>query len=67
MAKGSPLPPGCRDLIEHERTGLRVPYRDTRALEAAVRRLLADRDLRAQLDRPRGSDSPSPSARCTTG
>ncbi|UCC30628.1 MAG: glycosyltransferase [Phycisphaerales bacterium] len=35
--------PGCRDLIEHETTGLVVPYGDTTALATAVLRLLHDR------------------------
>ncbi|RME38235.1 MAG: glycosyltransferase family 1 protein, partial [Planctomycetota bacterium] len=34
--------PGCRDLIEHERTGLLVPYGDTPALCDALRRLLKE-------------------------
>ncbi len=46
MAAGCPVVttdvPGCRDLIEHERTGLLVPYGDTKALAVAVRRLLRD-------------------------
>ncbi|MEK7731216.1 MAG: glycosyltransferase, partial [Planctomycetota bacterium] len=41
--------PGCRDLIVHERTGLVVPYDDTLALAAAMRRLLCDHALAAQL------------------
>jgi glycosyltransferase involved in cell wall biosynthesis len=41
--------PGCRDLIEHQRTGLRVPYGDTSALAGAILRLLRDRSLAAQL------------------
>lgn len=39
--------PGCRDLIEHERTGLLVPYCDTRALADAIERLLQDREAAA--------------------
>lgn len=35
--------PGCRDLIEHEKTGLLVRYGDTDALAAAIVRLLRDR------------------------
>ena len=46
MAAGCPVVttdvPGCRDLVEHERTGLLVPYGDTDALAAAIRRLLDD-------------------------
>ena len=34
--------PGCRDLIEHERNGLLVPYGDTEGLGAAMHRLLSD-------------------------
>lgn len=53
MAAGCPIVttdvPGCRDLIDHERTGLVVPYGDTHGLAAAVRRLLFDRDLAARL------------------
>ena len=41
--------PGCRDLIANEQTGLVVPYGDTVALAAALRRLLRDRDLAARL------------------
>lgn len=47
MAAGCPIVttdvPGCRDLIEDERTGLVVPYGDTAALASAMERLLADR------------------------
>ncbi len=46
MAAGKPIVttdvPGCRDLIAHEQTGLLVPYGDTRALSAAIVRLLSD-------------------------
>ncbi|HNQ23368.1 MAG TPA: glycosyltransferase [Phycisphaerae bacterium] len=53
MAAGCPIVatdvPGCRDLIEPERTGLLVPYDDTSALTAALDRLLADRDLANRL------------------
>lgn len=37
--------PGNRDLIEHDRTGLRVPYGDTLALTQAVASCLSDRAL----------------------
>lgn len=47
MAAGCPIVttnvPGCRDLIEHERTGLVVPYSDTKALATAILRLLHNR------------------------
>lgn len=53
MAAGCPVVttdvPGCRDLIEHERTGLLVPYGDTNALATAIRRLMDDRSLASQL------------------
>ena len=41
--------PGCRDLIQNDRTGLIVPYDDTQSLAAAMRRLLRDRALAARL------------------
>ncbi len=41
--------PGCRDLIEHERTGLVVPYDDTPKLTAAVLQLLAHPTFSAQM------------------
>ncbi|MEK7756021.1 MAG: glycosyltransferase, partial [Planctomycetota bacterium] len=41
--------PGCRDLIVNGQTGLVVPYGDTLALAAAMRRLLRDHALAAQL------------------
>jgi len=37
--------PGCRDLVEHERTGLVVPFGDTQALADAMLTLLRDRQL----------------------
>ena len=47
MAAGCPIVatdvPGCRDLIEPERTGLLVPYGDTSALTCALTQLLEDR------------------------
>jgi glycosyltransferase involved in cell wall biosynthesis len=53
MAAGCPVVttdvPGCRDLIAHERSGLVVPYGDTRLLADAIRRLLRERDLAARL------------------
>jgi glycosyltransferase involved in cell wall biosynthesis len=41
--------PGCRDVVEHERTGLLVPPRDAAALATAVRRLLDDAALGTRL------------------
>ena len=43
--------PGCRDLIDHEQTGLMVPPRDERALATAMTRLLKDRSLADRLAR----------------
>jgi glycosyltransferase involved in cell wall biosynthesis len=40
---------GCREVVEHEVTGLRVPPRDSQALAAAVLRLLDDRALAQRL------------------
>lgn len=58
MAAGCPVVatdvPGCRDLVEHEVTGLLVPYGDTDALAAALVRLLAERAFAAAL--ARGAD-----------
>lgn len=41
--------PGCRELVEHEATGLLVPARDPAALSAAMRRLAEDAALPARL------------------
>lgn len=41
--------PGCRELVEHEVTGLLVPARDPAALSAAMRRLAEDPHLAARL------------------
>jgi len=53
MAAGLPIVttdvPGCRDLIEHDRTGLLVPYGDTRALCDTGNVLLADNDRAVRL------------------
>jgi len=38
--------PGCRDIVQHEVTGLLVPPRDEVAVAAALRRLLGDAALR---------------------
>ena len=53
MASGLPCVatdvPGSRDVIEHERSGLLVPPRDTQALARALARLVASADERRQL------------------
>ena len=53
MAAGKPCVStpvaGITELIVHESTGLLVPERDARALADALRRLLADTDLRRRL------------------
>src|SRR5688572_6066202 len=53
MAHGRPVVAaavgGLLDAVEHERTGLLVPPRDSAALRAAIERLLADATLRARL------------------
>lgn len=41
--------PGCRDVVEHGRTGLLVPPRDASALEAAVTGLIESGALRRRL------------------
>ena len=55
MAAGLPIVstdvPGCRDLIDHERTGLLVPYGDTDSLSGAIQRLLTDRESAKQMGR----------------
>ncbi|PZQ18727.1 MAG: glycosyltransferase family 1 protein [Rhodanobacter denitrificans] len=43
--------PGCRDVVEHEVDGLRVPPRDAAALARAIARLHDDPDLAARLGR----------------
>jgi glycosyltransferase involved in cell wall biosynthesis len=40
---------GCREVVDHDRTGLLVPARDSAALEAAIDRLACDAPLRRQL------------------
>ncbi len=37
--------PGCRDVVEHGRTGLLVPVRDRRSIELAIRLMLENPDL----------------------
>ena len=53
MAAGRPIVtsdvPGCRDLIDHERTGLLVRSGDEAALGDAITRLLTDRRLAEKL------------------
>ena len=41
--------PGCRQVVEHEVDGLRVPVRDGPALADAIQRLVTDAPLRARL------------------
>jgi glycosyltransferase involved in cell wall biosynthesis len=53
MAHGRPVVAGAvgglLDLVVHEETGLLVPPRDVDALRSALKRLLADEELRARL------------------
>lgn len=70
MAAGRPIVttdvPGCRDLIEHEHTGLLVGSRDEVALCDAMARLLKDRRLAVELGRraSRHVDSQYTFSRC---
>lgn len=41
--------PGCRDVVQHEQTGLLVPVRDAAALAEAMARLQDDPELAARL------------------
>lgn len=41
--------PGCREVVEHEADGLRVPVRDGIALADAIERLVRDAPLRTRL------------------
>ena len=41
--------PGCRDLIDHQETGLVVPYGSPAALAGAIRRMLEDRTTAERL------------------
>jgi glycosyltransferase involved in cell wall biosynthesis len=41
--------PGCRQAVSHEVNGLLVPARNSKALSAAIQRLLDDTELRRQL------------------
>ncbi len=41
--------PGCREVVEHEVDGLRVPVKDGAALAMAIERLVADPALRMRL------------------
>lgn len=43
--------PGCRDVVRHGDNGLLVPIRNASALAEAIQKLLADRDLCAQMGR----------------
>jgi glycosyltransferase involved in cell wall biosynthesis len=43
--------PGCREIVEHEVNGLRVPARDAQSLAAAMRRLIEDPDKRVRFGR----------------
>jgi glycosyltransferase involved in cell wall biosynthesis len=43
--------PGCRDVVQDRVTGLLVPPRNAAALAAALRRLIVDPGLRAQMGR----------------
>jgi glycosyltransferase involved in cell wall biosynthesis len=40
---------GCREVLEHETTGLLVPPHEPRLLAEALSRVLADAQLRSQL------------------
>lgn len=41
--------PGCRDTVEEGVNGFKVPVRDARALEAAMRRFIDDPELIARM------------------
>jgi glycosyltransferase involved in cell wall biosynthesis len=41
--------PGCREVVEHEVDGLRVPVKDGAALAHAIERLVRDPALRTRL------------------
>lgn len=41
--------PGCRDTVDHERTGWLVPPRDAAALEAALEQAIVDRERLSRL------------------
>ena len=41
--------PGCREVVQHGRTGLLIPPRSAKALAAAILTLLEDAALRHQL------------------
>jgi glycosyltransferase involved in cell wall biosynthesis len=43
--------PGCRDVVEHGRSGLLVPIHDSRGLQLAIRLLLDNPDLARRLGR----------------
>src|SRR6185437_7163530 len=41
--------PGCREVVQHEKTGLLVPVRDAEALARALIRLVTDVEMRRRL------------------
>jgi glycosyltransferase involved in cell wall biosynthesis len=43
--------PGCRDVVRHGLNGLLVPARDAGALAAAIKRLVADPEMRLRMGR----------------
>jgi glycosyltransferase involved in cell wall biosynthesis len=69
MAHGRPVVAtgvgGLRDLVVDGETGILVPARNARALRAALKRLLADPELRRRLAQPvaSGHESASPGTR----
>lgn len=40
---------GCRQVVEHERSGLLIPVRDPAAIAAAIQRLASDANLRSSM------------------
>ncbi|MDX1934615.1 MAG: glycosyltransferase family 4 protein [Capsulimonadales bacterium] len=52
-AMGKPIvttdAPGCREIVDHEMNGLKVPVRDSEALANAIERLLGDPELRERM------------------
>jgi len=41
--------PGCREIVQHEKNGLLVPVKDSKALAGAICRLIENPDLRRQM------------------
>ena len=41
--------PGCREIVQHEKNGLLVPVKDSKALADAICRLIKNPDLRRQM------------------